>query len=471
MLTCVLLTGGSGTRLWPLSRRDFPKQFLALDGDNSLLENTVDRLKGIADEQRLLAVGGEAHRFIVREHLERRGVSSTPIILEPSPRNTAPAVAVAALHAAQTTGEDTVLLVSPADHVVRNAQAFQQAARKAADIARKGVLVTFGITPDRPETGYGYIQAGSARADGAFDIARFVEKPDLETAKGYLAEGNYTWNAGVFVFTAGTFIEELRQHAPEILEACEQALIGAKHDGPFIRLDEAAFAACPEDSIDYAVMEKTNRAVVLPLDCGWNDVGSFSYLAELGSPDADGNVTRGDVILHGCANASVQARSRLVAAIGLEDTVIVETDDAVLVSKADRVQEVKVIAKALSAQGRSEAVHHPEVFRPWGSYQGVDEGPRHQVKRIVVKPGEKLSLQMHHHRAEHWIVVKGTAKVTCGEKVVMLTEDQSTYIPVGTTHRLENPGKIPLELIEVQTGSYLGEDDIVRFQDDYGRSE
>lgn len=471
MLTCVLLTGGSGTRLWPLSRRDFPKQFLALENERSLLENTVSRLQGIDSEQNLLAIGGESHRFTVREHLERRGEEHTPIILEPAPRNTAPAVAAAALQAARTSGDDTVLLVSPADHVVRDPEAFRVAARKAAEIARSGVLVTFGITPDRPETGYGYIQAGAQRDDGAYDIARFVEKPDLATAEGYLTEGNYTWNAGVFVFTAGTLLEEMRKHAPAIVEACESALANAEDDGDFIRLDADAFIACPEDSIDYAVMEKTQRAVVLPLDCGWNDVGSFGYLAELDTADADGNVTRGDVMLQGCQNTSVQADSRLVAAIGLDDTVIIETDDAVLVSKADRLQEVKTVAKKLGAQGRNEAVHHPEVFRPWGSYQGVDEGERHQVKRIVVKPGEKLSLQMHHHRAEHWIVVKGTAKVTRGDEVIMLTEDQSTYIPLGTTHRLENPGKIPLELIEVQTGSYLGEDDIVRFQDDYGRSK
>ncbi len=471
MLTCVLLTGGSGTRLWPLSRRDFPKQFLALDGENSLLEDTVIRVSGIADEQQLLAIGGEAHRFIVSEHLRRQGAGDVSVILEPVPRNTAPAVAIAALQAAAATGPDTILLVTPADHVVRNAAAFRQAARQAMEIAKTGVLVTFGIQPDRPETGYGYIQAGAQRADGAYDIARFVEKPNAAKAEQYLADGGYTWNAGVFVFTAGTLLDEMRAHAPEIVEACERALATAEQDGVFIRLNADAFAACPEDSIDYAVMEKTRKAVVLPLDCGWNDVGSFGYLAELGTPDADGNVSRGDAVLQGCRNTSIQASSRLVAAIGLEDTVIVETSDAVLVSKADQLQQVKTIAKALDSQGRSEAVHHPQVFRPWGSYQGVDEGSRHQVKRIIVKPGEKLSLQMHHHRAEHWIVVRGTAKVTCGDKVLMLTEDQSTYIPLGTTHRLENPGKIPLELIEVQTGGYLGEDDIVRFEDDYGRSE
>ena len=470
MLTCVLLTGGSGTRLWPLSRRDFPKQFLALDGPRSLLEDTVARLAGIDADQGLLAVGGEAHRFIVREHLDRAGAATAPVILEPVARNTAPAVALAALAAQAQSGPDTVLLVSPADHVVRDAQAFREAARRAAAIAAEGVLVTFGIRPDRAETGYGYIQAGAARGDGAFEIARFVEKPDQATAEQYLASGEYSWNAGVFVFTAGTFLDELRAHAPRILEACEAALGGARQDGRFMRLDAQAFADCPEDSIDYAVMEKTRRAVVLPLDCGWNDVGSFAYLAELGQPDAQGNVHRGDVRLADCRNTSVQARSRLVAGIGLDDLVVVETDDAVLVCHKDRLQQVKAVAKQLDGQGRSEAVHHPEVFRPWGSYEGVDAGPRHQVKRIVVKPGEKLSLQMHHHRAEHWIVVKGTAKVTCGDKTLMLTEDQSTYIPLGTTHRLENPGKIPLELIEVQTGSYLGEDDIVRFEDDYGRS-
>nr|MBV6630071.1 mannose-1-phosphate guanylyltransferase/mannose-6-phosphate isomerase [Oceanococcus sp. HetDA_MAG_MS8] len=471
MLTCVLLTGGSGTRLWPLSRRDFPKQFLALDNEASLLENTVQRMRGICADQQLLAVGGEAHRFIVREHLDRQDAHAAPVLLEPCARNTAPAVTLAALHAAATTGPDTILLVSPADHVVRDQEAFKAAVRSAMPLAQAGALVTFGIQPDRPETGYGYIQAGAQRPDGAFDIARFVEKPDLATAQSYLQDGGYTWNAGVFVFTADTLLSEMRQFAPDIVRACEEALAGETQDGLFVRVDAQAFAACPEDSIDYAVMEKTDKAVVLPLDCGWNDVGSFNYLRELGSPDAEGNVQRGDVHMQDCRNTSVLARSRLVAAVGLDDLVVVETDDAVLVSRADRLQEVKTVAKGLDAQGRNEAVHHPQVFRPWGSYEGVDAGPRHQVKRIVVKPGQKLSLQMHHHRAEHWIVVKGTAKVSCGDKTFLLTEDQSTYIPLGTTHRLENPGTIPLELIEVQTGSYLGEDDIVRFEDDYGRKQ
>ncbi len=471
MLIPVLLTGGSGTRLWPLSRKLHPKQFLRLTDDHSLLENTVLRMAGAPDIGPFLAVGGEDHRFIVAEHLRRVGQQSARIILEPQGKNTAPAAAVAALEVARAHGPDTLMMLCPADHVITDVKAFRAALAVAAQAAQPGVMVTFGIAAVRPETGYGYIKVGAPQGEGVFALERFVEKPDADTAQQYVDSGDYFWNGGMFLFRAQTLLDELAAHAPEILAACEKAHAAAREDGQFLRLDAAAFAACPADSIDYAVMEKTAKAAVVPLDCGWNDVGAWTFMAEVDPADADGNVVHGDVIAQDSRNCTVRSEHRLVAVVGMEDAVIVETKDAVLVSRADRVQEVKAVVAQLNRAGRPEAEHHPKVYRPWGSYEGVDEGARHQVKRIVVKPGEKLSLQMHHHRAEHWIVVKGTAKVTCDGKSFLLSEDQSTYIPLGKAHRLENPGNIPLELIEVQTGSYLGEDDIVRFEDVYGRSE
>ncbi len=471
MLIPVLLTGGSGTRLWPLSRKLHPKQFLRLTDAHSLLENTVLRLAAAPDIGPMLAVGGEAHRFIVAEHMRQVGQDRARIILEPQGRNTAPAAAVAALEVARAHGPDTLMMLCPADHVIADVDAFSRALEVAVAAAQPGVMVTFGIEAERPETGYGYIKVGAETAAGVFALERFVEKPDLATAVEYVASGDYFWNGGMFVFRAQTLLDQLARHAPKILEACERAHAEAVEDGQFLRLDADAFAACPEDSIDYAVMEKATDAAVVPLSCGWNDVGSWNYMQTLGLADAQGNVTQGDVLLHNASNTCVRAQSRLVTAIGTRDLIIIETKDAILVSDAEQVQEVKSIVKRLERDGRDEASQHPQVYRPWGSYEGVDEGVRHQVKRIIVKPGEKLSLQMHHHRAEHWIVVKGTAKVTCGDETFLLGEDESTYIPLGKTHRLENPGSIPLELIEVQTGSYLGEDDIVRFEDVYGRGK
>ena len=471
MLIPVLLAGGSGSRLWPLSRKLHPKQFLRLTDERSLLENTVMRVMRAPDVGPVLAIGGEDHRFIIAEHLRRMGQDGARILLEPVGRNTAPAAAVAALEVAARHGPDTLMMLCPSDHVITDVQAFADAVAIASAAAEPGVMVTFGIRAERPETGYGYIKVGAARGEGAFDLERFVEKPDLATAQAYVADGGYFWNGGMFVFRAQTLLDELAQHAPQMLAACRAAHAGAAEDGQFLRLQAEAFSACPEDSIDYAVMEKTRGAVVVPLDCGWDDVGSWTYLNTLGESDQDGNVAQGDVLFEGARNTLVRAQNRLVAAIGTQDLVIVETKDAVLVSDAAQVQQVKAIVKQLETQQRQEAMLHPRVYRPWGSYEGVDDGARHQVKRIVVQPGAKLSLQMHHHRAEHWIVVKGTARVTRGDETFLLGEDESTYIPIGTTHRLENPGTIPLELIEVQTGSYLGEDDIVRFEDDYGRNK
>ncbi len=469
MIIPVLLTGGSGTRLWPLSRKRHPKQFLQLAGDCSLLEDTARRMAALPDCGAVLAVAGEDHRFVVAEHLRRSGAGETQILLEPAARNTAPAVALAALQAKAEWGGDTILFVCPSDHVVPDQAAFAAAAEKAVAAARDGALVTFGVVPARPETGYGYLKAGAILPGGGRELVCFVEKPDAATARSYVESGEYFWNSGMFVFQAQAFLDELQSHAPAIFTACCEAIANSSRDSEFVRADAQSFAACPSDSIDYAVMEKTNRGVVVPLDCGWNDVGSWTYLAETRSVDARGNVSDGDVRLRNSDNCTVYSGNRLVAAVGLRDTVIVETKDAVLVAGADQLQEIKGLVAELEADGRSEVHQHPRVYRPWGSYESVDSGERFQVKRIVVAPGKKLSLQMHHHRAEHWTVVKGTARVTRGEDSFLLSEDESTYIPVGTKHRLENPGAIPLELIEVQTGSYLGEDDIVRFADDFGR--
>ncbi|APO95160.1 mannose-1-phosphate guanylyltransferase/mannose-6-phosphate isomerase [Xanthomonas vesicatoria] len=461
----IILSGGSGTRLWPLSRESYPKQFLPLVGDKSMLQATWLRSAPVAGHAPIV-VANEEHRFMAAEQLQQLGVKPSAILLEPKGRNTAPAIAVAALEAMRD-GADPLLLVLPSDHVIQNEAAFQAAVTAAAAAAEQGKLVTFGIKPTAPETGYGYIKAGSGT--GATAVERFVEKPDLATAQGYLASGEYYWNSGMFLFRASRYLEELRKFHPAIADACQKAWENGKRDADFTRLDKDAFAASPSDSIDYAVMEKTADAVVVPLDAGWNDVGSWSSLLDVSEQDAQGNAHHGDVIQIDCQNTYAYG-SRLIAMVGLEDVVVVETPDAVLVGHRDRIQEVKDVVSQIKTAGRSEATWHRKVYRPWGAYDSIDMGQRHQVKRITVKPGAVLSLQMHHHRAEHWIVVSGTAEVTRGEEVLLLTENQSTYIPLGVTHRLRNPGKLPLELIEVQSGSYLGEDDIVRFEDTYGRA-
>lgn len=473
----IILSGGSGTRLWPLSRGLFPKQFLPLVGNASMLQSTLARLDGIAQCGQALIVCNEEHRFIVAEQLRQCQATVSNILLEPVGRNTAPAIAAAALTAMQD-GKDPLLLVLAADHVITDVDAFQRAVELARTAAETGSLVTFGIVPTSPETGYGYIETsdnekwGQANGvpKGAHPVSRFVEKPDLETAQEYVVSGRYLWNSGMFLFRASVLIEELGKCAPQIVDACRSALAGARADLDFLRLDPAAFAASPEDSIDYAVMEQTEKAVVVPLSAGWSDVGSWNTLWEVSEKNADGNVLKGDVLAVNSQNSYLHsANGRLVAAVGINDLVVVDTDDAVMVAHKGQVQQVKQVVDMLKASGRKEAVQHRVVYRPWGYYDSIDNGTRYQVKRITVKPGAKLSVQMHHHRAEHWIVVSGTAKVLNGDKEVLLTENQSIYIPVGVVHALENPGKIPLELIEVQSGAYLGEDDIVRFEDKYGR--
>ena len=461
----VILSGGSGTRLWPLSREAYPKQFLPLAGELTMLQATWQRVAPLAARGPLV-IANEEHRFVAAEQLQQVGAEPAAIILEPVGRNTAPAIAVAALEATRD-GADALLLVLPSDHVITDEAAFRNAVRAAASAAEAGKLVTFGIVPTGPETGYGYIKA--ADGQGVRAVERFVEKPDLETATGYVSSGQYYWNSGMFLFKASRYLQELECFQPAMLASSRQAWQQARRDADFTRLDKDAFTAVPSDSIDYAVMEKTADAVVIPLDAGWNDVGSWTALRDVSQQDGDGNAHQGDVIAIDCRNTYAYAQ-RLVAMVGLDDVIVVETDDAVLVGKADRMQEVKTVVAQLKAEGRSEATWHRKVYRPWGAYDSIDNGERFQVKRITVKPGGTLSLQMHHHRAEHWIVVSGTAEVTRGNEVILLSENQSTYIPLGVTHRLRNPGKLPLELIEVQSGSYLGEDDIVRFEDTYGRN-
>ncbi|MFT4255487.1 MAG: mannose-1-phosphate guanylyltransferase/mannose-6-phosphate isomerase [Pseudoxanthomonas sp.] len=461
----VLLSGGSGTRLWPLSREAYPKQFLPLAGDDTMVQATWKRIASIAAAAPVV-VANEEHRFLVAEQLRQIGAPTPTILLEPVGRNTAPAIAVAALQAIAG-GEDPLLLVLPSDHVVRDEAGFRQAVQAASQAAENGALVTFGIVPDAPETGFGYMQAEVG--EGIRKVLRFVEKPDAATAQSYLDAGGHYWNSGMFLFRASRYLEELRKFRADILDAAKSAFDAAKRDGDFVRLDKAAFSASPSDSIDYAVMERTDAAMVLPVDIGWSDVGSWSALWEVSPQDADGNACHGDVIAVDSRGSYAYAQ-RLVALVGVENLVVVETDDAVLVAAKDKVQEVKQVVAKLKGDQRTQAVLHRKVYRPWGAYDSIDMGERFQVKRITVKPGAALSLQMHHHRAEHWIVVSGTAKVTRGDETLLLSENQSTYIPLGTTHRLENPGKVPLELIEVQSGSYLGEDDIVRFEDVYGRS-
>ncbi|EHY76321.1 mannose-1-phosphate guanylyltransferase [Stutzerimonas stutzeri ATCC 14405 = CCUG 16156] len=468
MLFPVIMAGGNGSRLWPLSRQLNPKQFLPLaNAELSMLQATLQRLQGL-DMAVPRLICNEEHRFLAAEQLRVMGLEQVNIVLEPVGRNTAPAIALAAL---QVSGEaeDPILLVLAADHLIQDVDAFHASIHKALPLAVSGKLVTFGIVPSAPETGYGYIEKGNQVGEGSFAVSRFVEKPDLTTAQEYLSSGCYFWNSGMFMFRASRYLEELQQFRPEILDACKKALDGGTQDLHFTRVDPELFAACPDDSIDYAVMEKTGDAVMVALDAGWSDIGSWSALWDVSAKDVGGNVFKGDVIGQGTSNTYVYAESRLVATLGVEDLVIVETKDAVLVAHKDCVQDVKKIVEQIKADGRHEHINHREVYRPWGVYDSIDDGQRYQVKRITVKPGAKLSVQMHHHRAEHWIVVSGTAKVTSGNKSFLVTENESTYIPIGEIHSLENPGKIPLELIEVQSGSYLGEDDIVRFEDHYGR--
>lgn len=464
----VILSGGSGTRLWPLSRSAHPKQFLPLADEVSMLQGTWQRIAPIAIGEPIV-VANEAHRFMVAEQLRQIGCGSARILLEPVGRNTAPAIGLAALEAVAA-GDDPVLLILPSDHVIRDPAAFREAVESAVPAAEAGKLVTFGIVPTGPETGYGYIRAGAEAIHPARVVESFVEKPDLATAESYVESGRYYWNSGMFLFKASRYIAELERLQPDMLAACRAALGASTRDNDFIRLDADAFAASPANSIDYAVMEKTEDATVVPISVGWSDVGSWAALWEVGEQDGNGNAHHGDVLAHDCRNTLAWGNGRLIALLGLEDVVVVDTADAVLVARKDRAQGVKEIVDTLKQAGRPETTWHRKVYRPWGAYDSIDLGERFQVKRITVKPGATLSLQMHHHRAEHWIVVSGTARVTRGEDTFLLTENQSTYIPIGVTHRLENPGQLPLELIEVQSGSYLGEDDIVRFEDKYGRT-
>jgi len=463
----VILAGGSGTRLWPLSRQLYPKQFLPLLGERTMFQQTLERLQGL-DCQAPIVVCNEEHRFLAAEQLRQTGIDDAGIILEPTPKNTAPAIALAA-HEALRRNEEAMLLVLPADHLIEDIVSFHEAVKKASTAAEEGYLVTFGIVPQRPETGYGYIRRGQEKDNGTYDVAAFVEKPDESTAKEYLKTGEYYWNSGMFFFGAKEYLEELEEYAPDMAESCEKAFSRVRKDLDFLRIDEKAFAACPKDSIDYAVMEKTKKAMVVSLDAGWNDIGSWASLHEVCPKDENKNCITGDVLIEDTVNCLVRSESRLVSALGIKDLVIVETKDAVLVIHKDRAQDIKTIVEKLKAEGKSQHLNHREVYRPWGSYDSLERGDRFQVKRIIVKPGAKTSTQMHYHRAEHWIVVRGTAKVTIDDKTVMLAENESTFIPIGKTHALENPGKIPLELIEVQSGSYLGEDDIVRLEDRYGR--
>ncbi len=463
----VILAGGSGTRLWPLSRKHYAKQYLALDGTTTMLQATVERLAGLASEAPFI-ICNEETRFLAAEQMRQIGKDEALILLEPAGRNTAPAIALAALEAVST-GNDPILLVMPADHKISDTSAFQSAIEIAVPLAQSDKLVTFGITPSRPETGYGYIRAGAPVGEAAHIVDAFVEKPDAATAEAYLASGEHYWNSGIFLFRASRYLNELETFRPDVIAACRAAHAGKQGDMHFLRFDEAAFLACPDVSIDYAVMEQTNHAVVVPIDPGWSDIGSWSALWDASEKNTDGNCEIGDVLsLNGSGNY-INAGSRLVAAVGLEDMIIVETKDAVFAAPKSRVTEIKQLIAQMTAQDRPELDHHRVVYRPWGHYDSIDMGDRYQVKRITVKPGAKLSVQKHHHRAEHWVVVRGSAKVTRGDETILLTENQSTYIPLGEIHALENPGKIPLELIEVQSGSYLGEDDIVRFEDKYGR--
>jgi len=467
MILPVIMAGGTGSRLWPLSRDLMPKQFLKLDGDTTMLQATVQRLQGLGALAPLV-ICNEEHRFIAAEQMRQINQLDHNIILEPVGRNTAPAIALAAMTAVKK-GQDPLLLVLAADHIISESEEFRQVVAQASEFAAADNLVTFGIVATGPETGYGYIKRGVEKS-GAYSVQQFVEKPDLETAKSYVSSGEYYWNSGMFIFKASVYLAELKQHRPDIYAACEQAMAEVDPDLDFIRVNKEAFLVCPDDSIDYAVMEKTTKAVVVPLNAGWSDVGSWSSLWDVTAKDENNNVHKGDVLSVASKHNYVFAETGLVATVGLENIIVVQTKDAVLVAAKDKVQDVKSIVQQLKGAGRTEHRIHREVYRPWGKYDSIDNGARYQVKRITVKPGEKLSIQMHHHRAEHWIVVSGTANVTVDGKDTLMSENQSIYIPLGAIHALENPGKIPLELIEVQSGSYLGEDDIVRFSDRYGRA-
>ena len=456
----VILSGGSGTRLWPLSRGQYPKQFLPLVSEHTLLQDTVLRLTGLPQLQPLIAVCNEDHRFMVAEQLREIGITPQGIILEPLARNTAPAIAMAAL----TANEQDILLVLPSDHVIQDVAAFHQAIARAKTLAEKNVLVTFGIVPTAPETGYGYIKRGEG-----CKVAAFVEKPNKTTAQRYLDEGCYLWNSGMFVFKAGVFLAELAKYDAEMLNVCREAVTTAQRDLDFIRINKDTFKHCPADSIDYAVMERTDKAAVVPLNAGWNDIGSWSALWDVTQKDENGNALNGDVMTINTENSFIYSDDKLVTVIGVKDLIVVNTKDALMIADKNEVQHIKQIVERLKEDNRTEAVIHRKVYRPWGHYDLIDTGERHHAKRIVVKPKASLSIQKHHHRSEHWVVVKGTAQITRGEETFLITENESTYIPVGMIHRLENPGVIPLEIIEVQSGSYLGEDDIVRFSDSYGR--
>lgn len=481
----VILCGGSGTRLWPLSRQQHPKQMLTLSGSHTMLQATALRIAESAmpaawEIAPPLVIGQEECRFLTAEQLRQIGRAASAIILEPVGRNTAPALTVASLFAADEQEEDPVMVVMPADHIIAQPERFCEALSHAVTLAAEGRIVTLGVKPTMPETGYGYIRFGAKIGDSeGSEIAEFVEKPDAATAEQYLAEGNYLWNSGIYILRASTWLAQIERFRPDILAACRVAMETSARDSDFVRVGKVAFSACPSDSIDYAVMERLatthseqkdrDLVAVVPLDAGWSDVGAWNALWELGEKDADGNVLEGDVFVLDSHNNLVRAENRLVACIGLENSVVVETPDAILVASRDKLHLVKDAVAKLKAEGRTECDSHRKVQRPWGNYDSIDSGSRFQVKHIVVSPGASLSLQMHHHRAEHWIVVTGTARVTRGDEQFLLTENQSTYIPLGTVHRLENPGVVPLEMIEVQSGTYLGEDDIVRFQDHYGR--
>ncbi len=468
MIQPIILCGGSGTRLWPLSRQAYPKQFIKLHGNSTMLQDSIARQAGLNASDPIF-VCNEEHRFLTAEQIRSNGFNHAGIILEPEARNTAPAIALAALHSVAE-GDDPILLVLPADHIIKDVEAYCSAMQRAAKQARKGGLLTFGIVPLRPETGYGYIKMGhQADDEGIYHVETFVEKPDISVAETYLKGGGYLWNSGIFMFRAGRYLEELEKFRPDIFKACTKAVAGAKSDLDFIRVDPKAFSNCPADSIDYAIMEKTDCAMVVKMEASWSDVGSWQALWDINEKDQNGNSIKGDVVVHSTRNSLIMAENRLVAIQGVDNAVVVETGDAVLVTSMNQAQEIKHLVGMLESMNRPETKYHREVYRPWGKYDCVDSGNRFQVKRITVKPGAKLSVQMHHHRAEHWVVVSGSARVHVGDKSILLTENQSTYIPLGVTHSLENPGKIPLNIIEVQTGAYLGEDDIVRFDDRYGR--
>jgi mannose-1-phosphate guanylyltransferase/mannose-6-phosphate isomerase len=465
----IILSGGAGSRLWPLSREHFPKPLLPLVSDRTLLQETACRLDSVAGLGDAVYVCNEEHRFLVAEQVDQLGKKPATIILEPEGRNTAPALTLAALYLVARDPE-AMMVVMPADHVMTEPQHFVEAVQVGSISAQSGALVTFGVLPDTPETGYGYIKRnGEIEGGAAYSVAQFVEKPDLQTATRYLGAGDYYWNSGIFLMRADRWLEEIGKYRVDILECCREALEQGNQDFDFLRVHKPAFNACPSDSIDYAVMEKTDRAVVVPISAGWSDVGSWSALWHVCPRDEDGNVIQGDVIAQDTHNAFLVAQHRCLATVGLDNIIVVETADAVLVADKDKAQDVKEIVNRLKEKNRIEHKCHRRVYRPWGSYEGIDAGSRFQVKRLSVKPGAQLSLQMHHHRAEHWVVVKGTARVTCGERTFNLHENESTYIPIGERHRLENPGNIPLEVIEIQSGSYLGEDDIIRYDDIYDR--